>query len=102
MNLGVDVVGIPACHACAAEEMEVAASLNAASVPYHHAWEGGSQSCRRWEQRCGSDTFSVTPHHCHACIAGQSNQMRYVMAVGEGKMERGVDLVDAGEELMEL
>jgi hypothetical protein len=102
VNLGVDVAGIPARHACAAGEMEVATSLNAVSVPYHRAWEGGSQSCRRWEQHCGSGTSLVTPHHCHAYIAEQPNQMRYVTAVDEGKVECGVDLVDAGEELMGL
>lgn len=102
MNPGADAAGIPARHACAAGEMEVAASLNAVSVSYHHAWECGSQSCRRWEQRCGSGTSSVTLHHCHAYIGEQLNQMRYATAVGEGKLERGVDLVGAGEELMEL
>lgn len=102
VNLGVDAAGIPARHACAAGEMEVVASLNAVSVPYHHAWKGGSQSCHHWEQRCGSGTSSVMPHHCHACIAGQLNQMRYVRAVGEGRIERAAELVDSGEELMGL
>lgn len=42
------------------------------------------------------------PHHCHACIAGQPSQMHYVTAVGEAKIERGAEFVDADEELMEL
>lgn len=42
VNLGVDAAGIPACHACAVEEMEVVISLNAFSVPYRHVREDGS------------------------------------------------------------
>lgn len=42
VNLGADAAGIPACHACVVEEMEVVISLNAVSVPYRHAREGGS------------------------------------------------------------
>jgi hypothetical protein len=33
---------------------------------------------------------------------GQLNQMCYVTAVDEGKIEHVAELVDAGEELMEL
>jgi hypothetical protein len=33
---------------------------------------------------------------------GQLNQMSYVTAVDGGKIERVAELVDAGEELMEL
>lgn len=99
VNLEVDAVAIPACHVCAAGETVVVVSLNAVSVLLRHAWEVGSH---HWEQRCGSGASSVMPHRCHACVAAQLNQMRYVTVVAEGKMERVTELVDADEELMEL
>jgi hypothetical protein len=99
VNLGVDAAGNPAPHACGAGEMAVVVSLNAVSVPYHHLQKGSSQSYHHWEQYCD---FLVIPHHCHARIVGQLNQMSYVTAVDEGKIERVAELVDAGEELMEL
>lgn len=101
VNLVVDGAGILARHACAVGGIEVVASPSVASALRHYL-KGGSQSFHRCVQHCGFGTSLVHPQHLYACIAGQPNQMQYVGAVVEGKIEHGAELVDSCEGLVGL